>query len=378
MVASVGTRLIFAENPNMDKVTGIILAGGKSSRFGSNKALAVLHGKALISYSLEALQPLCDQMIISTSDPDLAKFGYPVIPDNFLQAGPLSGLEACMKAFPSEKYLVTGCDTPFAGTQIFQQLLEAVSDHDAAVMTTSDGRAEPLIACYSNKVYHLILKLLEEGQYKAGQLLQHIDCKYLLPENQDSLYNINTLADMEKQIQKYPIPRCKAPKLLMITGTGRDCGKTWLGCEIIRIAAKKVAVTALKVSPHFHPLHEGMKILIENEYFILSEETTMSEKDSGRFLQAGAQASLYLQLRPGFETKAYQTIKPWLNDRFVVCESGGLFKAVEPAVLILVKKGEIPANKKHILTYSPLIVESPDGRPTASAGWIEDWLKEII
>ena len=71
MVASVGTRLIFAENPNMDKVTGIILAGGKSSRFGSNKALAVLHGKALISYSLEALQPLCDQMIISTSDPDL-------------------------------------------------------------------------------------------------------------------------------------------------------------------------------------------------------------------------------------------------------------------------------------------------------------------
>lgn len=377
MVASVYTRLIFAENPIMHKVTGIILAGGKSSRFGSNKALAVLHGKTLISYSLEALHPLCEQMVVSASDPDFARLGFPVIPDNFAQAGPLSGLEACMKAFPSEKYLVTGCDTPLAGTLIFQQLLEALGDHDAAVMSTTDGRAEPLIACYSNRVYPWILKLLTEGQYKASELLQHIDCKYLLPENQDSLHNINTLADMEKQVQKYPFPRPKAPKLLMITGTGRDCGKTWLGCEIIRIAAKKVAVTALKVSPHFHPLNEGMKILIENEFFILSQETTMSEKDSGRFLQAGAQTSLYLQLRPGFEALAYQAIKPLLNDHFVVCESGGLFKAVEPELLILVKRGEIPANKKHILTYSPLIVESPDGRPAASAMWIEDWLKEV-
>lgn len=169
-------------HPLMQKITGIVLAGGKSSRFGSDKAFSVYRGKTLIDYSIEALRPVCNQLVISGKNKKLSLLGYPMIQDNFLDAGPLAGMEAAMKAFPSDCYLIASCDVPNIQSQLYRSMLERIGKADAIVIQ-HDGRLHPLIGIYKNSCYPIILKLLEARQFKVRNLVEQLVIEiYELPK----------------------------------------------------------------------------------------------------------------------------------------------------------------------------------------------------
>jgi molybdopterin-guanine dinucleotide biosynthesis protein A len=136
--------------------------------------------------------------VISAGNENYTQFGFQVVPDNFPEGGPLSGMEACMKAFPAKAYLVSGCDTPLINSSIFETLLKELNTYDAVLLTDSSGKPEPLIACYSACTYPIILHALEKKHYKIQTILSQMNCLYLAPADASVLVNINTTQVFER------------------------------------------------------------------------------------------------------------------------------------------------------------------------------------
>jgi molybdopterin-guanine dinucleotide biosynthesis protein A len=80
------------------KITGIMLAGGNSSRMGKHKALVEYKGKKLIEWSISILKDLCDTIIISSNSKHLRNYGYEIIEDVHENIGPIGGLYAMLIA----------------------------------------------------------------------------------------------------------------------------------------------------------------------------------------------------------------------------------------------------------------------------------------
>ena len=103
-----------------NNITGIILAGGKSSRMGSDKALLLYRGKAFLTHVINALIPLVDDIIIVSNDERHSQFNYRRISDTIIDAGPLAGIHAGLTDSNTENNLVLSCDVPLIQTSILE------------------------------------------------------------------------------------------------------------------------------------------------------------------------------------------------------------------------------------------------------------------
>ena len=101
---------------------------------------------------------------------------------------------------------------------------------------------------------------------------------------------------------------------LIISGNGRNVGKTFFACRIIEFLSQNHAVTAVKISPHFHQISENSDILINSEQFVVINETEISHKDSSLFFQSGAAKVFYVMANPENPEKAFQFLKPKLAE----------------------------------------------------------------
>lgn len=137
------------------------------------------------------------------------------------------------------------------------------------------------------------------------------------------------------------------PHVLLISGSGRNCGKTSLACSIITDLSKSKNVVALKISPHFHKLSEKQVLLFSHDDFKIYKETdSASSKDSSRMLAAGASESIYLLCEDKNLYKAWARLNKVLSQhQAVVCESGSLARLFKPAIHLLVE-GEYPDKMK--------------------------------
>ena len=116
-------------------ILGAILAGGASSRFGSDKALHLWHGRPLLAHALDALKPFCDSLLVAGREaiPGIAAHFVPDRPAPGL--GPLGGLAAALHFAAENSYarvLTAGCDTPVIPPAI---LLELIATPGAAALS---------------------------------------------------------------------------------------------------------------------------------------------------------------------------------------------------------------------------------------------------
>ena len=95
------------------KYTAIILAGGKSSRMGSDKGLVLLNGKPMISYIIEILKKMQIPIIIISNNENYKQFGLPVFADIIKEKGPLGGIYTGLKNSKTESNIIVSCDVPF-------------------------------------------------------------------------------------------------------------------------------------------------------------------------------------------------------------------------------------------------------------------------
>ncbi len=152
-------------------ITGIILAGGKSSRMGTDKGLLDFNGKKLIEYPLDLLGQYCDELIISTNNPDYQQFGVTLAGDEILHKGPLTGIVSSMKKSSGEWNMVLGCDMPFIAGALIERLIENLGESGGAV-PVHDGFPEPLAAIYHRSLTELFSLALHAGNLSLQKVLQ--------------------------------------------------------------------------------------------------------------------------------------------------------------------------------------------------------------
>lgn len=145
---------------------GVILAGGQSSRMGTNKALLDLGGEPLIQRLAKRFQTWFPQVVVVTNTPDLYSFlGLPMAGDRIPGLGPLSGLEAGLSASRFPHAFFCACDMPFVSAALIRFLVELAPNHDIVVPRLS-GEFEPMHAVYSRSLLPEITAKLDARRLK--------------------------------------------------------------------------------------------------------------------------------------------------------------------------------------------------------------------
>ncbi len=156
------------------RLSGIILAGGKSRRMGQDKGLLDFRGKPLIAHVKEALKPLCDEAIIIANDQAYHEFGLPVYPDLHPDKGPLGGICTGLTYTAHEQSLVLSCDTPFITTPLLSHLVQQTVEGHIGICYEA-GRAQPLVGLYGKSVEGKLKEYLEADQLSLTKALSAMD-----------------------------------------------------------------------------------------------------------------------------------------------------------------------------------------------------------
>ena len=184
------------------KVTGIVLSGGASSRMGKDKGLCEFRGKALITYAIEALLPLCDSILISSNNVDnYQELGYQVVADEHKGIGPIGGIYSSLKKSLTKHNLIISCDTPFLNTQLLKFVLDNSDNYDVVVPEHSNSFIEPLAAYYSSDIINQIEISIKRNDYKLMNLFNEVKFKSInvdsIPGFSNKLFrNLNTPDDL--------------------------------------------------------------------------------------------------------------------------------------------------------------------------------------
>ncbi len=181
-------------------ITGIILAGGTSTRMGSDKALMSLNGKPFMRYVIQAVTPLVDSLFIVSNHKQHDQFGLDRIPDLFQEAGPLAGLYAGLSHTQTIDNLVLSCDIPLISTPLLKYLMKSVNQEDKVVQLEARGKSMPLIACYKKSCTNQIAELLEQGERRLRTAVNTLNPK-TIPVADKWAYqttNINTPEELKK------------------------------------------------------------------------------------------------------------------------------------------------------------------------------------
>lgn len=183
---------------------GVVLAGGRSVRFGGEKAAALLAGRPLLLWAVQRLQRSCAVVAInarpgSEAEGIAAAAGLPVLHDlSGDAAGPLAGVRvglAWAKERGAGMLAVSPCDTPLLPDALFARLL-AAADGAAAMAETSDG-PQPLCAVWPVSALAALSEALAGGAHPATwRMLDGIGARRVRFEDPAAFANLNTRADL--------------------------------------------------------------------------------------------------------------------------------------------------------------------------------------
>lgn len=186
---------------NKKQINGYILAGGKSSRMGTDKGLLMIEGKAMIQYVIEQMQLVFDNLVIVSNNSEYEKFGLEVIPDLIKNIGPAGGIYTALEHSDSQLNFVVSCDMPFISKGAIEFIIEN-SNESQIVLLENQGNLEPLFGIYANDCEAIWLELIEEGKVKLQDMIKNFKLKIIPIEKneifKDSFFkNINTKADFD-------------------------------------------------------------------------------------------------------------------------------------------------------------------------------------
>jgi molybdopterin-guanine dinucleotide biosynthesis protein A len=142
-------------------ITGAVLAGGKSLRFGKNKALQQFRGKRLLDLAIESLRPFCDpvMVVVNEIEPYLDT-GVMMVSDIIPHQGPLGGIYTALLFSRTEWVMVKAVDMPFLVPEMVSLLIDAKEGFDAVVHIRNDFY-DPLLAMYNRRCLPAIARQLE-------------------------------------------------------------------------------------------------------------------------------------------------------------------------------------------------------------------------
>lgn len=181
-------------------ITGIILAGGKSSRIGFDKGFINLNGKPFIVHIIEAMKPLVNNIIIVSDNTDYDKFGYQIVNDLIKNFGPVAGLYSGLSNSKTEYNLVLSCDVPLIKTFILEQLIDRFDIDYDMIQLQSENKSMPLIAIYKTHCLHTFEAQLNKNEKRLRIAVEQLKHKTITIDSECDQYvkNINTIAQLNE------------------------------------------------------------------------------------------------------------------------------------------------------------------------------------
>ena len=167
---------------DVDDVTVFVLAGGKSTRMGKDKAFLEFKGRILLARALELAAGAGQEVRIVGDPRKFAAFGR-VIEDIYRERGPLGGIHAALKSSSTELNLMLAVDLPFMQLNFLKYLISVAGETRALVTVPrpTDG-LQPLCAVYRREFAKIAEQSLGRGKNKIDALFAEVDTKILGPE----------------------------------------------------------------------------------------------------------------------------------------------------------------------------------------------------
>lgn len=197
-------------DPRPWRRAAIVLAGGRSSRMGTEKAALVLDGRTLLQRAVDAVAPVVDEVVLVGAP------GRPLPPvevaiplrrvdDPIEGEGPLAGIEAGLAAIETPVTLVVGCDMPWLQTALLELLLVHAEAGARLVVPMSGGRPEGLCSAWRRDALPVVRAHLEAGDRRVMAVAADLDATRLAPDEYAaadpdgrSFRNLNTPDDLAR------------------------------------------------------------------------------------------------------------------------------------------------------------------------------------
>lgn len=180
-------------------ITGIILAGGKSSRMGTDKGFVFYKDKKFIEHIIDAVQNLVDEIIIISNHKNYNQFGFKRFEDLIKNAGPLAGIYTGLHYSKTENNLVVSCDVPLINKDVLQKLTNQINDTNEVIQLQSNGKNMPLIAIYKKSCEAIFFEELNQDQRRVQKALKKCKVHTVVIDSvlEKNTTNINTKKDLE-------------------------------------------------------------------------------------------------------------------------------------------------------------------------------------
>ncbi len=184
-------------------MTGAVLAGGLSTRMGTNKALLEVGGVRLIDGAVATLRGILPEILIIANDPEpYAGLGLPILPDLVPGKGALGGIYTAVTAAGHPHAFCLACDMPFANPALIRYLAGLAEGHDVVVPRTTEG-VQPLHAVYGKACLPAMRRQIEVDRLKIDRLydlvrVRYVDEAEMRPYDPDllSFWNLNTREEL--------------------------------------------------------------------------------------------------------------------------------------------------------------------------------------
>lgn len=181
----------------MTRITGIILAGGKSSRMGTDKALVLYKGKPLLEWTAELMTSICDSILISTNNSKHQYLGYETVKDIYKDVGPIGGLFSALTVSLTSANLICACDMPYLTEGLFHKILEKSNKYDAVIAALPGRKVTPTVGYYNKSVALHLEKQIKKGDLKLLNALKGLSIDQVIVKNEKILKNINYPGDIK-------------------------------------------------------------------------------------------------------------------------------------------------------------------------------------
>lgn len=192
------------------ELTVVVLAGGRSRRFGCLKAMIEVEGKPLIHHVLDRIADVTENVVVAAKS-DLLKFldlpKVRVVPDKLDLHAPIIGIISSLEQVETDYAAVLPCDSPFVNLDVVILLFEMARGRSGALPLWESGEIEPLHAVYRTRELEekawkclnkgdlrvrCIVELMEDIAYVPVELLRKVDPELL------TFLNINSKDDLRR------------------------------------------------------------------------------------------------------------------------------------------------------------------------------------
>ncbi len=183
-------------------LNGLVLAGGKSERFGYDKGKISWHGNEQRYHIADMLGSQCKEVFISCRAEQQHEIdaAYKTLPDTFTGLGPYGAILSALREQPTKAWLVVACDLPLIDAVSLEYLIQ---NRDVSKIATTyesphDSLPEPLITIWEPKSYPVLLSSLSQSNSCPRKALINNDIRMIKALDANTLINVNTIEDSEQ------------------------------------------------------------------------------------------------------------------------------------------------------------------------------------